>query len=245
MEVIPQVPPYQCHRIGKRRMAFGIPSRAAHATDTFFHQQVCRQGDDRIQAQQGRCRARDGPIIPLALRFHPQMSSRFFKRHFHRPATPKPRHDLLGRLIEVGRPQHLRFEPLLRVSNQPPANRHWRFAGVIPNRCIRSDFDVTRPFPIPLLYLQGDPLGVVIGQQRFPSRAALALEPGASCLSRRTRGSRIIEGCIQTQARDQAGFGQALNLGQQLQNGKATIGDKDQLVPGQPASDEPNELPSS
>ncbi len=50
---------------------------------------------------------------------------------------------------------------------------------------------------------------------------------------------------IETQARDQAGLEQALDLGQQLQSGKAVVSDKDQLASRQPASEQPNQLPSS
>ncbi len=93
MDVIPQMSPYQSNRIGKRRIGFAIPGRAAYLARALFDQQMRGQGDDRIQTQQGRRSAGDGAIIPLTLRFHPQVSSGFFKRHFHRPTTYKPRHD--------------------------------------------------------------------------------------------------------------------------------------------------------
>ncbi len=115
-------------------------------------------------------------------------------------------------MIEGGRQQRLRFELLLRVSNQHPANRHRRFAGVIPNRRIRGHFDFTWPFPIPLIDRERGPLGVVIGQHRLQSGTALAFEPRTSPGAGFTRGRRVIQSRVETQARDQAGLGQALHL---------------------------------
>jgi hypothetical protein len=55
------------------------------------------------------------------LRFHPQMGPRFFKRHFHRPATHKPGQHLLAGMRQIRRQQGLGFEALVRVANQDPA----------------------------------------------------------------------------------------------------------------------------
>ena len=72
-----------------------------------------RQRDDRVEAQQRRGGAGNGAIIPLALRFHPQMRPRFFKRHFHGPAPDKPGQHLRRGMLQIGRQQGLRFEALL------------------------------------------------------------------------------------------------------------------------------------
>lgn len=226
MKMIPQMAAYQSNRIGKRRITFGILRCASDMTDTFFNQQMCCHGNDRIQAQQSGRGASDGKVIPLTLCFHPQMSPCFFKRHFHGPATHKPTHALKSRMVKVGRQQGLGFEFPLRVPNQHPANGHWRFARVVPNSgMISGYFNLTWPLPIPLLHLQGRPFGVLIDQDLLPCRTAFALKPRAPSLASGARGSRIIEGGVQVQARDPAGLGQALDLSEEFQSSKAAVRD--------------------
>ena len=82
MDVLPQLPPYQGNRIRKGRVSFVIPRRAAHASHSLFDQQLGRQCDDRVEAQQRWGGASNGALTPLALRFHPQMRPRFLKRYF-------------------------------------------------------------------------------------------------------------------------------------------------------------------
>ena len=99
MNMLPQLPPHQGNRVRKGGASFAIPRRAAHAGRSLLDQQLSRQRDDRVEAQQRRGGARNRAIIPLALRFHPEMRPRFFKRHFHGPATDKPGQHLRRRML--------------------------------------------------------------------------------------------------------------------------------------------------
>src|SRR6266850_2892023 len=116
MTMLPYISPDQGHRIRKGGANFAIPRRASHAGRSLFDQQMRSQRDDRIQAQQGRCRAGNGTIIPLARRFHPQMGSCFLTRHFHGPATDKPGQHRRRGMIEMRRQQGLWVEILLGIS---------------------------------------------------------------------------------------------------------------------------------
>ena len=121
MDMLPHLPPHPSNRVRKGGARFVIPRRTAHAGRSLFNQQLGGQRDNRIEAQQRWGGAGNGAIIPLTLRFHPQMRPYFFKRHFHRPATDKPGQHLLRGMTEIGRQQGLRFAGLLRISEQGPA----------------------------------------------------------------------------------------------------------------------------
>src|SRR5262245_42164435 len=90
MAMTPYPSPDPGKGIRKGRMSFAIPGRASHAGCSLLAQAVGGQCDNRVEAQQRWRRASNGALIPLALCFHAQMPPRFFKRHFHPPATDKP-----------------------------------------------------------------------------------------------------------------------------------------------------------
>ena len=73
MDMIPQLPPPQGHHIRKGRASFAIPRRAAQTGRSLLDQLLGGQRDDRVEAQQRWGGAGNSAIIPLALRFHPQM----------------------------------------------------------------------------------------------------------------------------------------------------------------------------
>ena len=153
-----------------------------------WRQERRSQCNDRLQAQQRRGRAGNGAIIPLALRFHPQRRPRFFKRDFHGPATDKPGQHLLRRMLQISRQQGLRFETLVRVSNQDPADGDRWFPRVILHGGVCGDLHLTWPFAIPLRNAHRAPLGPLGRQHRLQRRPAFALEPGPALGTRCTRG---------------------------------------------------------
>jgi len=66
-----------------------IPGSVTQRELRIGEQVLRQQGDDGIQAEQTGCRAGDGFIGPLPLRFDVQMSARFVEGDFHLPAGTK------------------------------------------------------------------------------------------------------------------------------------------------------------
>ena len=74
---------HNCRRtqaIASTNVGCVLPYHAVLRTQvsSFFDQQMRGQCNDRIEAHQRRGGTGNGPRIPLALRFHPQMRPRFF-----------------------------------------------------------------------------------------------------------------------------------------------------------------------
>ena len=113
------------------------------------------------------------------------MSPRFFKGHFHRPATHKPGQHLRAGILQIGRQQGLWFKARLRVTNQDPADGHRRFARVIPDRRVRGDLDLTWAF-LPILHRQRAPPHLRLPAPS-PGSAGVSAEAGATALSWCTR----------------------------------------------------------
>ena len=245
MDMIPQLPPHQGNRVRKGRTSFAIPRGAAHTCRSLFQQQLGGQRNDRVEAQQRRGRTGDGPIIPLALRFHPQVGPRFFKCHFHRPATNNPRQHLLAGMLQIGRQQRLRFEARLRVAHQDPTESHRGLARVIPERRVRGDLDLTGAFPIPIVNRQRAPRRLLIRQHRLQGRPAFPFQAGATTLARCTRRWGIVEGGIEAQARDHTDTGPPRHQGEPFQGCKTAIRYEDHLAARQPAPHEPDDLPGA
>lgn len=183
MDMIPQVASNQRDRIGKGRQGFDIPSRATHPACPLLDQQMGDQRHDRIETQQRRGTAGNRLIIPLPLRFQPQMGTGFFKRDFHRPALDKPIQDGLGRVVQVGREQSLRIKLLLGIANEDPADGHRRFAAVRPNRGIRADIDVAGPLAIAVGNAQRRPLGLRIVEDGLQGGTPIAFESRSAFLT--------------------------------------------------------------
>ena len=57
---------------------------------------MSKQCDQREEPEQGRCRAQNRQVRPLALGFDAEMSARLLKGDFQRPAQDKAFHDLWG-----------------------------------------------------------------------------------------------------------------------------------------------------
>ena len=57
----------ESERIGKGRQGFAVPGRLANGKRLTIQQLLSKNGDKRKQAQQGRSRAQDRQIRPLAL----------------------------------------------------------------------------------------------------------------------------------------------------------------------------------
>jgi hypothetical protein len=148
-------------------------------------------------------------------------------------------------MLQIGRQQGLRLEALLRVPDQDPAEGHRRFARVIPDRRVRGDLDLTWAFPIPIVNGQLTPLRLLISQHRLQGRPAFPFEAGATALSRCTWRRGIIEGGIETQARDHTYPGQLRHSIKQFQGRKTAIRHKDDLAIRQPAPHEPDALPGA
>src|SRR5262245_8110385 len=245
MDMLPQLLPHPGNRIRKRGAGFAIPCRAAHTCRSFFAQQMRSQCNDRVEAQQRRSGTGNSLIIPLALRFHPQMGPRFFPRDFHRPATHKPGQYLCAGLLQIGRQQGLWFEALLRVANQDPAESHRRLARVIPDRRVRGDVDLTGAFPIPIINRQRAPLRLLVCQHCLQGRPAFPFEAGPPFGPRGTVGRGIIEGRVQTQPRDHTDMGQPCHQGEPFQGRKTAVRHEDQLAVRPPAPHDPNALPGA
>src|SRR5437660_2309766 len=93
--------------IGKGRQGFAIPSRLSNRKRVAIQQLMSKDGNARKECQQGRSRAQNRQIGPLALRLDAQMSTNLMKGDFNCPAQDKPLHDLESLCILIGaEPRH-------------------------------------------------------------------------------------------------------------------------------------------
>ena len=153
MEKLPEA----CHRsLRTKAMAsanvgsgLGIPSGRPGNGRAFFVGQVSCQRYPGEESKKRRCRTGDGPVGPLTLGLHSQMSAYFLECHLQLPAQHEPLHDLDRGGREVGGQQRLGTELPQGVSNQDPSNRHWMLARVVPEGGLGSDFHGTDGTVIP------------------------------------------------------------------------------------------------
>jgi len=81
-------------RIGKGRQGFAIPGSLTNRKGLLTQQLLRKNGHKRKESQQGRSRARNRQIRPLALGLDAQMSTHLMKGDFNRPTQDKPLHNL-------------------------------------------------------------------------------------------------------------------------------------------------------
>jgi len=245
MTMRPYMSPAQGHRIRTGGASVAIPRRASHAGGSLCDQQRRRPRDDRLQAQQGRCRAGHGTSMPRARRFPPERCSGVRTRHCPGPATDTPGQPRRGGLLERRRPPGLGVDIRLGLAHQPPADRDRRRARVVPHGGVRGDRDLPGPCARPRLHAPRGPWGPgrrPHGRQRRPTRA---VEPGPAGGLRWMWGRGIIEGRVETPTRDHTGTGPRLDLVQPLQSRHTAVGHHGALTPRQPAPHEADHRPSA
>ena len=117
------------------------------------------------------------------------------------PAQHKPFEDLRRSHCRVSTEQRLGFEFAFGVSNQDPTNGYGRFAGVIPERRLGSEFHRADSAVIPSH--RGDiprdsrQAKLLFPKLFFQSGQTHALHPGTAVLTRQARRRRGIETGIQ------------------------------------------------
>lgn len=160
MTFAPQTSSDYRYRVGEGRQLFLIPSGCAHRLALTFKQEIAHQGHQREQPQQQRRAARYRQPVPLPLRLHAKMNSRFFKGHFHPPASHEPRQHLQGRVRKIRRHQRLRLKLAERVTHNQPADSNRRLTALVPDGCLAMHLDFALAASIPLRDLDFRPLPV-------------------------------------------------------------------------------------
>lgn len=86
----------------------------------------------------------------LALRLDAQVRADLVARDLELPAADEPGEDLLRRSVEIGAQQRLGAESASWVTDEHPADRHWREAGRVPHGRLREHRDRAIGFPVPV-----------------------------------------------------------------------------------------------
>ena len=88
--------------------------------------------------------------VRLSLRLDAQVRADLVEGDLQLPAADEPGEDLLRISVEIGAQQRLGAEGAARVTDEHPADRHWREAGRVPHRCLREHLDRAIGFPVPV-----------------------------------------------------------------------------------------------
>src|SRR5215813_11544472 len=217
-----------------------IPSGGQHRDFAVRMQPPHKQRDQRKQRKQARGGTRNGQLVPLALRLHPQMFTRFFKGHLDRPAHHYPLEYLFGRGVEFGRGEKTVRQLAFRVAGDDVANLDRRFAFGLPQRSLRIDEH--------FLLLPAVPIQLFLFPYRIGMRGALggreaprAFEWLGARFACHLRASLIIEHRIATHTKDQDQIRRARANQGQLDRGVTTIDNQDKQSFRQPTMDEPDQ----
>jgi hypothetical protein len=153
------------------------------------------QGHPGEQAKEDWGSARDGQVGPLALGFHPQVSTDLLEGYLQLPAEYEPLDDMNWCYLRVGAQKSLGLEFRQRVANQDPAQGDWRQPSVVPDGSVRGHLQETLVAVIP-----GDdylfPESFWFLETVVPGRQTCPLEARASGLARLARWGRLVEGGI-------------------------------------------------
>lgn len=223
----------QCIREGRQRL--GIPGSLPHQQFTMPGMSVSQQRDQRKQSQQDRRSTGNRQIRPLALRFHTQVGAHFVESHFHPPAHHKPPHHLRRLDRQIRAQQGLSLETAFGISDQnPPDGQGWQ-AVMKPDCRIGDDLNHFRTFSVPVWdhqFLPGGLRGVQNLLQGWQSRTLLARSAPLACFWSQ---HRAVERRIQAKTGDQTNrFGRLGHSPQEIDRGKAGIGQHHQPPTGQP-----------
>lgn len=96
-----------------------IPDRLPHFWFSLLREFFGSRHDKRKHSHQTRRRSWHCLVRPLPVRFNPEMSTRFFKRHFRLPSFNEPFDDPARRCLAICAMQGLRFKLPARVARQP------------------------------------------------------------------------------------------------------------------------------
>ena len=124
----------------------GVPCGSSLDDRAAFLECVGGQGNPGKQAHQDGRSAGDGPVRPLALDFHSQVSSHLLEGRLQLPSQHKPFHHLRRSHCRIGAQESLGVEFTLAVPDQNPADGYGRLARVIPEGRLVSQFQ-----PVPWL----------------------------------------------------------------------------------------------
>ena len=169
---------YGAEGIRKSWQLLDIPSGLLNRQLVFPGVDISKQGDNGEQAQQGGSNAQDGQICPLSLGLHAEVGSCFVESHFDLPTSRKPLDDLFGGDGEIGAQHGLRLEPVLRIADNDPADRHHGLAAVAPDGGAGGDFDFPFLLAIPFFHGQSLPASMLVIGDLLQGRQASALFRG-------------------------------------------------------------------
>ena len=189
-------------RIRKGGQGFGIPGGLSNGKRLSIQELMGKQGDKRKESQQGRSRAHNRQIRPLALGLDAQMSTHLMKGDFDRPAQDKPLHDLDSFRVLVGAKQGHWLILSFWIANEYPTDRDRGNGGLIPQSRASGDLHLSRCSPIAgqRLFL---PDGLGVDEALGELGLRLAFEGIATSFSCFTRRSRIVQAGIQAQDRSE------------------------------------------
>src|SRR5947209_6143355 len=228
--------------IGKGRQGFAIPSRLSNRKRVAIQQLMSKDGNARKECQQGRSRAQNRQIGPLALRLDAQMSTNLMKGDFNCPAQDKPLHDLESLCILIGAEPRHGLILSLWITNEDPTDRDRRDGRLIPQRRASRDLHLSGGSPIP-----GQrvclPLRRRISEARSELGLRFAFEGMATSFSGFTHWGRIVQTRIQAQARNDAHQRQAADFQQELQHRIRPISNHHQTSTRHPARNLQEHLP--
>jgi hypothetical protein len=164
--------------------------------------------------------------------------------HFHPAAHDKPFHDLfwLGRQIRTQ--QRLGPETALGIPDQNPANGHGRQAVVKPDRRVRDNLYLFRPFPVPIGNREFLPDRFRVVRHLLQGRQPIAFLAGPALLPFLSSWGRAIKGGILAKAGDHTNrVREPDHTPQKFEGRKAGIGQCHQPPTRQPVMHQVEHLP--
>ena len=132
--MLPQPRSDQGQRIAERRPMFDVPGAGPHRHPLECPKPMGDERHEREQSHQHRRGSGNGSVRPLPLGLDAEMRADFLEGDFHLPTLNEPCEDGLRCRLRVGIEKRLRFEATPGIVHQHPADRHRRFAAVIPHR---------------------------------------------------------------------------------------------------------------